>query len=519
MFVGWSGEPSRMGDHDVDVYGVYSQALPSNLTEITDKVPVFREKLVNSSNQTVRKGNKLTTQYGQDENYIIDDKNVTINRLQVVLPSGEVQTTNYYKVKSSSSSSTDEPDVQESSYIKIGDEYFVLQVMTNGTYNVVQEHPEETPGEFYELTDRVKEENGKYYELIKVPGKEEYVIGNELYIKTRSRAVYGAFDNGAPTLIEDTDGKYTNWIYRYELYNNHNSNVSYTKVLTRDLLEKVKVVKKTRDFEQEYDVPVTDPIYNYLWYPQGDFYSISKYGIELAAQNATLVGFTNVGSTLNGAVLTIYFLTETEAASGYSAIYIMDGDNRISMLTGKPGDSVTMPNNLTKLGYEFLGYEGTVPTVFPAQSVSVMTKWKKLDTTDDVQEEEHNYHTVTWKVPDHTWKYTIRVEVGETIPAAPEPDLDDVAIKSWKLASTFFSGNVMPDFDVVYEAVVLSYSSDSYLISYYISYKTASGTQIQNELYAQYRLKEETPITPEPAPYKRGGTWLGWDDVPAYMPA
>lgn len=516
QFVGWSGEPSRMGNHDVDVYGVYSQQLPSELTEITT-VPIFREKLVNSQTGNVRKGNKLETRYAADENYIIDGKNVVINRLEVVLPSGSTQQTNYYKVKSSSSESGEGATVQETAYIKIGDQFYVVELMDNDTINVKQEHPEETPDEYYELTDRVQEENGKYYELIKLPGKDEYKRGNELYVRSRSRATYGAFEDGAPTLLEDKDGKFTNWVYTYELYNNHNTKLSYTKTLTRDLLDKIKVVRKTHQQETEYEVGESEQLYKYLWYPSGDFYSISKFGIELAAQSVTLSGYSNVGATLNGATLTVYFLSEADAADGYVAIYIMDGQNRIAMITGNEGDKVVLPLDLKKIGYEFDGYEGTVPETFPAQSISVMTKWKKVDTDDEEQTEEKNMHLVTWKVPDYNWKYQIKVEVGELIPAAPEPDLEGVVIKSWQLSSTWFSGNTMPDFDVVYDAVVTQYSNNSHLLSYYITYTTASGREVQ-ELYASYRLDEETPITPEPAPYKRGGTWQGWDDIPDYMP-
>ncbi|MBR6891758.1 MAG: InlB B-repeat-containing protein [Bacteroidaceae bacterium] len=42
---------------------------------------------------------------------------------------------------------------------------------------------------------------------------------------------------------------------------------------------------------------------------------------------------------------------------------------------------------------------------------------------------------------------------------------------------------------------------------------------VDNEEYKSYKIEEETPITPEPAPIKEGYSFSGWSEIPETMPA
>lgn len=455
VFLGWSGLTTTMPDENVNVYAKFATRGVESLTEVY-KMPVIREKLINSSSGNVRPGNKLETVLLPESDYTVDDEVIKIRRVAVVTPDGQQQDTSYYLTSTRAAEIYGETEDSETeSYIKIGDEFYDCVVRGDGTFNVYTTQPEDMPETYYELTDRVTYEDGVFYEIIKTPegSSEEYVKGNELYIRQRDRAVYGKFQDGKPTLLEDEQGYFTNWVYKFTLYNNHNTEVYYYQTLERKDLETIKVYTKTYDTIVEYTPVITDAIYNYQWYPKGDFANLPDDAIELASAGITKTDYVNVGAALDGNVLTIFFISAVDAADGYSVIYIMDGDDRIAMLTGNEGDTISYPTDLKKTGYKFKGFEQPVPTVFAHNPQSVMTVWEKDEDALPEPDADVVKHKVTWMIPDYNWKYQILVEVGADIPSAPDPGISNITVTSWLLKSTVFTGNKMPDFDVTYEAV------------------------------------------------------------------
>ena len=310
---------------------------------------------------------------------------------------------------------------------------------------------------------------------------------------------------------------YTAWIQKWGVANDHNEAI-YSEDLKLEDLEQIIINQVIYDQSIPYTVQTTDAVYPWTYYPAGDFYLIEQDGCEAAAENLTKTDYACKGAALFGNVLNVYFVSAADA-EGYAAVYIMDGDDRISMVIGKPGDEVELPTELKKLGWDFKGYESPVPTHFTAAAQSVNTIWQKIE---DGSEEDDSTpkHKATWTVPGKNWSYSVNVEVGADVPAAPTPGLENISITSWTLKSDPFDGNKMPDYDILYEAVFTETApgqTPTHTLTYQIQY-TTEDNQSHTDTYKTYQIAEGAAITPEPAPYKRGGTFQGWQNLPAYMP-
>lgn len=519
-FVGWNGLPTRMGTEDVDVYAVYSQTMPSGLTEVSeDNLPIIREKLVNVSTGSVRKGNVLPLSYAEPEDYNLEDgTTIRIRRIVVTLPGDNQQTTNYY-VRSSITPSGTRTGESADIVIKIDNEFYDATLSDNGVNVLQKSESQETPeDDYYILSDRVEVENQKYYEMIRLASDEKtFIRGSELFVSKIHRPSYGTFDEGHPTLLTDSEGSFTNWVRRIDLYNNHHAEFAYYETLTRDLLSKITVSVQNELTVSDYEPEPDEILYKYLWYPKGDIALIQKSRIEYIAQseqNAT-------AAVLSGDHLTVFKVQRTDA-SEFGVVYLTADDERISMLTGRKGEAIIWPETIERRGYIFKGYADDKPLVYPDSPVSVATLWEKDESfVDDTSSDtEVKRYKLTHIVPNKNWKYYSLLEEGETIPAHPDPDISGITITAWKLTSAYFEGDTMPAFDVTYEAIYTEGESaeKQYLLKWNVIYNNQNGNQVQ-EVIAQYAMTEGTPITPETAPYKRGGTWLGWEDFPGYMPS
>lgn len=513
-FIGWNGLPTRMGQSDVDVYAVYSIALPENLVEVTEStIPVFREKLVNDESGNVRKGNRLDTVLGDTETVTINDEAVKIRRVSVVSGNQTVQT-NYFVRADAASDET----VTETAVIKIGDEYYDAEV-TEGRVNIIdksesQAVPEST---YYILTDRVTYEDGRYYEMLySSDAPDTYFRGSELYIYGQNRPVYGKFEDGHPSLVEDSEGKFTNWVQDLKLKNNHND-VTYSLVLSRDRLAKITVITNTDGVEKETILSESDTLYRYLWYPVIDIALLPKSQIERVAQeNAT-------GSMLAGDRLYIFHVT-TASTTDACVCYVMKDGERVGLVTGSLGDAIELPETISLKGWKFVKYIEPIPASFTAKTMTVSAEFVKDEESEDPdsQQDKTKKYSLTHKIANYNWRHTIKLAAGETIPAHPTPDIDGITVTDWVLASAYFEGNKMPEFDVTYNAVYTtdggsgSGEDNRHLLTWKVQYTTTSLTV--TETVASYYQQAGTVITPPSAPYKNGGTFAGWGEYPSYMP-
>ena len=492
--------------------------------EVT-KIPVLREKLYDSVSGEIRPGNRLEIKMS-DKLAVLDedDKEIYIRRIIAVLPNGNEQETVYY-IKVDPDAEADDKVVKDT-WLRVNTSdtsafnyvYYAAQIHDSGKFTVdVCTLAEEEPDDYYDLLDWVTmTPEEKFYEYVQ-DASDNVIQGAELFVDSKGRPYYDVYVDGHPDMVDVSDGDpYTSWMQDWHLSNDHNHAV-YSEVLKLDDLDKITVNQVIYDEKIPYTVDVSDDIYPYTYYPKGDFWLIDQDGIESAAETLEKQGFTNAGAALFGDTLNVYYVSDADASS-YAAVYIMDSSDRIGMVIGYPGDEVELPDNLKKLGYNFKGYEAPVPTVFTAAPQSVNTIWEKID--DGTADSSVQKHKATWTVPEKNWSYSVNVEVGAQVPAAPNPAIDNISITSWTLKSEAFEDNEMPDYDILFEAVYTETTpaqTPKHNLVYQIQY-TTEDSSVHTDTYKTYSIAEGAAITPEPAPYKRGGTFMGWTNLPAYMP-
>lgn len=514
VFTGWNGLSSTMGESDITVYGNYEDEISGDV-HIVDEIPVIREKLVNASTGEVRQGNVLETTLGEIQDYDQDGEIIKLRRVYVIIK-GSTVATDYYVVAQEEEQTPGTFD----KYIKIGDEFYLADVGEK-FINVGDEYTgEEEPEEYFILTDKVIYENGIYYEVIQEGDSEKTFLGEQLFVDSISRPVYGKFENGLPTLLTDEKGTFTNWVENVYLRNAHNK-TTYSRTLTRDVLDTIHTYISIDGVTSEYEVPADSNLYRYLWYPKGDVYLLPTKQIELCAETIQNEGYNMAGAVLNADVLSLFYVSTPASSSETSGsdmavCYIMDADTRIGVVTGKLGDAIELPGNHKKNGYTFKGYAEPVPETFTSKMMSVDTVWEKAS-GEEAQDENVKKYKLSHVVVGHNFEHSVYLSEGDVIPEHPQYNIDGITITGWQLTTEPFEGNRMPAHDVIYSAIFTENVVTTYTLTWKVTY-SVSETETVTETVSAYTLEPGSVINPEIAPNKRGATFNGWGEYPSYMP-
>ena len=178
--------------------------------------------------------------------------------------------------------------------------------------------------------------------------------------------------------------------------------------------------------------------------------------------------------------------------SGYTAMYTINfdtnGGTTIESITQDYGTTITPPENPTREGYTFLGWEPAIPETMPIGGLTVVAQW------------QINNYTITYLVDGEEYK-TSSVTYGTNLTPEEEPTREGYTFSGWNgLPET------MPAEDVV---VTGTFIINQYLLTYILD----------GEEYKSYEIDYNTALTPEPVPVKKGMTFSGWGEIPETMPA
>jgi len=218
----------------------------------------------------------------------------------------------------------------------------------------------------------------------------------------------------------------------------------------------------------------------------------------------TRAGYTQVGwSTVDGGEKVYGFediYTKNEAltlypvwnANQYTITFDTNGGSDIAPITQDYGAEITAPDNPTRKGYTFKGWDKEIPETMPAENMTVKAQW------------EINQYTITFDTNGGSEIAPITQDYGTEITAPDNPTRKGYTFKGWdkEIPETMPAEN-------------MTVKAQWEINQYTISFDTNGGSEI-----APITQDYGTEITAPDKPTRKGYTFKGWDkEIPETMPA
>ena len=218
----------------------------------------------------------------------------------------------------------------------------------------------------------------------------------------------------------------------------------------------------------------------------------------------TRKGYTQVGwSTVDGGEKVYGFedvYTQNEAltlypvwnANQYTITFDTNGGSEIAPITQDYGTEITAPDNPTRKGYTFKGWDKEIPKTMPAENITVKAQW------------EINQYTITFDTNGGSEIAPITQDYGTEITAPDNPTRKGYTFKGWdkEIPETMPAENI-------------TVKAQWEINQYTITFDTNGGSEI-----APITQDYGTEITAPDNPTRKGYTFKGWDkEIPETMPA
>ena len=218
----------------------------------------------------------------------------------------------------------------------------------------------------------------------------------------------------------------------------------------------------------------------------------------------TRAGYTQVGwSTVDGGekvygfediytkneALTLYPVWNTNK---YTITFDTNGGSEIAPITQDYGTEITAPDNPTRKGYTFKGWDKEIPETMPAENMTVKAQW------------EINQYTITFDTNGGSEIAPITQDYGTEITAPADPTRKGYTFKGWdkEIPETMPAEN-------------MTVKAQWEINQYTIAFDTNGGSEI-TPITQDYGTK----ITAPDKPTRKGYTFKGWDkEIPKTMPA
>ena len=218
----------------------------------------------------------------------------------------------------------------------------------------------------------------------------------------------------------------------------------------------------------------------------------------------TRAGYTQVGwSTVDGGEKVYGFedvYTQNEAltlypvwnTNKYTITFDTNGGSEIAPITQDYGTEITAPDNPTRKGYTFKGWDKEIPETMPAENITVKAQW------------EINQYTITFDTNGGSEIAPITQDYGTEITAPANPTRKGYTFKGWdkEIPETMPAENI-------------TVKAQWEINQYTITFDTNGGSEI-----APITQDYGTEITAPANPTRKGYTFKGWDkEIPETMPA
>ena len=176
----------------------------------------------------------------------------------------------------------------------------------------------------------------------------------------------------------------------------------------------------------------------------------------------------------------------------YTITFDTNGGSEIVPITQDYGTEITAPDNPTRKGYTFKGWDKEIPETMPADNITVKAQW------------EINQYTITFDTNGGSEIAPITQDYGTEITAPDKPTRKGYTFKGWdkEIPETMPAENI---------TVKAQWGINQYTITF----DTNGGSEI-----APITQDYGTEITAPADPTRKGYTFKGWDkEIPETMPA
>ena len=220
------------------------------------------------------------------------------------------------------------------------------------------------------------------------------------------------------------------------------------------------------------------------------------YGTEITApDNPTRKGYTFKGwdkeipETMPAENMAI---TAQWEINQYTITFDTNGGSEIAPITQDYGTEITAPDNPTRKGYTFKGWDKEIPETMPAENITVKAQWKI------------NQYTIAFDTNGGSEIAPITQDYGTKIIAPADPTRKGYTFKGWdkEIPETMPAGNI-------------TVKAQWEINQYTITFDTNGGSEIDS-ITQDYGTKIIAPADPT----RKGYTFKGWDkEIPETMPA
>ena len=176
----------------------------------------------------------------------------------------------------------------------------------------------------------------------------------------------------------------------------------------------------------------------------------------------------------------------------YTITFDTNGGSEITPITQDYGTKITVPDNPTRKGYTFKGWDKEIPETMPAENITVKAQW------------EINQYTITFDTNGGSEIAPITQDYGTEITAPDKPTRKGYTFKGWdkEIPETMPAENI-------------TVKAQWEINQYTITFDTNGGSEI-----APITQDYGTEITAPDNPTRKGYTFRGWDkEIPETMPA
>ena len=229
---------------------------------------------------------------------------------------------------------------------------------------------------------------------------------------------------------------------------------------------------------------------------EADITITQDYGTPITAPaDPTREGYTFIGwdreipTTMPAEDMTV---TAQWEINRYTITFDTNGGSEIAPITQDYGTEITAPDNPTRKGYTFKGWDKEIPETMPAENITVTAQW------------EINRYTITFDTAGGSEIAPITQDYGTNITAPADPTREGYTFKGWdkEIPKTMPAEN-------------MTVKAQWEINQYTISFETNGGSEI-----APITQDYGTNITAPADPTREGYTFIGWDKaIPTTMPA